>query len=1004
MKSTVAILTLLVLGLFGNAQEQRMSLNGYWKFNSILGDGANSLDVFPTETDIILDNSDAANIEFAGNWKLAEEPQRSSKMWGKNYYSKYFYTEKDDGFFRFKTGNLPPGYYEHFIFFPWGHHSATIVNVTHANGIYSHPFSQRNRTGTWLSLGIFKIDKTSFVEFTSYTKGMVAADVVMLRPIPEEKYKALQKEKLALVKPGYDDRHWHTLKVPGHFGMLNQYSNYHGKAWYRNRFEIPNYWNHNPNERIRIKFDGVYHIGRVFLNGIFLGRHQGGFTPFEFDVTSIITHDKENVLVVEADNNITVGATWNWGGIIRDVTLIKNKDTRIKWQYIHANPDLKRGNATYEIKVHVENNSAKKKSLSLTSSIYKDSLLDDATASIEIAPKSTKEILLRGKLPAEHVSLWHFDKPELYRLETALKENDIVLHKKTDRFGIRKFEANESQMFLNGEPVRLVGFNRISDHRYWGSSEPEKLLALDVDLMKTAGANFMRIMHGTQNKKLIELCDEKGILLFEEANIRDIRNPEFTLPDYGFAKQWVREMIMRDSNHPSIVGWSVGNELDDHYDYVKEMYAYTKALDPHRMALHVSNKGYRKGENAANNPLNFGDMIFQNIYQVSPPAVMDTLRNRWPNKAMFISEFGYAVESRFTTPSLDNSFKGLTNWYRHFRNQRSYITGASIWSYNDYRSAYTQTLASENRAWGMVNAWRTKRRYFKTHQNENSPAKALLINTVNLKKKSAAVSITIRTPEDFPSYAMKDYRLRYTFFTKENTLIYRNEQKLPLLHPKMGRWDGTISWKKLKRTPYKLLVELVTPNGYTRREESLFFDVPKAPKINTLRASDNKIRVYFNKTPDAQEYYVTYTSNTKKYSSEKTIANYIDLENISSNANVQIQLIAVNSKGDSPPSKSLNITSKGKPLAPIIWDGFIEDNTLIVGYSGEWEDQSYTVRYGTSENELGKSFSTKTKGMTTIPLQNEKEIYFQIKRTTNTTDSQWSNIVKAQTSKFRIYE
>ena len=995
---------LFAFGLCANAQEDRVSLNGYWKFNSILGDGANSLDISPSKTDIIIDNSDDSKIEYTGNWKLSKEPKRTSKMWGKDYYSKQFYTKDDHGAFRFKTGEITPGYYEHFIYFPWGHHSATIVNVNHADGIHTQPFSQRNRTGTWLSLGVFKINKKSFVELTSYSKGEVVADVVMLRPISKEKYKTTKKEKLALVKPNYNDSLWHNLKVPGHFGMLNQYANYHGKAWYRKSFYTPKSWLGNTNERIRVKFDGVYHIGRVFLNGTFLGRHQGGFTPFEFDVTDVINRDKKNVLVVEADNSYTVGATWNWGGIIRDVTLIKNEDARVKWHYIHATPDLEKGDASYEIKMHIENNSASKKSLHLNASIYKDALLDVVTTVLEIAPNSTKEIVLRGKLPSKHVSLWHFDTPELYRLETTLKEDETTLHKKIDRFGIRKFEATDSQMLLNGEPVRLVGFNRISDHRYWGSSEPEKLLALDVDLMKTAGANFMRIMHGTQNKKLIELCDEKGILIFEEANIRDIRNPEFTLPDYGFAKQWVREMIMRDTNHPSIVGWSVGNELKDHYDYVKDLYNYAKSLDPNRMALHVSYVGHRKGENPSNNPLNFGDMIFQNIYHAKPTVVMDTVRKRWPNKAMFISEFGYAVESRFTSPSLDHSFQGLADWYQHFRGQRPYITGASIWSYNDYRSGYTQSLPSENRAWGMVNAWRTKRRYFKLHQNENSPAKALIVDNITLKKRRANVSILLRKPDDFPSYTMKNYTLRYTFFNQKNIPLFNKEEKLPTLSPNTGSWKGGISWKKLKDIPYKLLVELVTPNGYTRREKTLFFDVPKAPKIENIKASDNKVRVYFKRNLDAEEYYISYTINNTIYKSEKTIANYIDLEQIPSNSNVIFSLVAVNSKGDSPPSKPATIVTKGKPLAPIIWDGFIEDNMLVVGYSGAWEDQNYTVRYGINKNELSKTFTTKTKGMTTIPLQGEKQVFFQIKRTTNTAESQWSNRVKAEKGKFRMYE
>ena len=196
-------------------------------------------------------------------------------------------------------------------------------------------------------------------------------------------------------------------------------------------------------------------------------------------------------------------------------------------------------------------------------------------------------------MDAKDVTLWHFDKPYLYACSSIIKEGKIELNTRTDKFGIRKVEVTPTQFLLNGEPVRLAGFNRVSDHRYWGSSEPQSLINQDVDLMKNAGANFMRIMHGTQNEKLISRCDEKGILLFEEVNVRELSNPEFVAPDYTIAKQWLKEMIERDCNHASIVGWSVGNELSDHYDYAQKMISYVKSeLDPHRLVTCVSNTGY----------------------------------------------------------------------------------------------------------------------------------------------------------------------------------------------------------------------------------------------------------------------------------------------------------------------------------------------------------------------------------------------------------------------------
>ena len=182
--------------------------------------------------------------------------------------------------------------------------------------------------------------------------------------------------------PEYNDSSWADLTVPGHWGMLNQYSSYTGKGWYRKTFELPAGWSSKSDERIRLKFDAVYHVARIFLNGKFIGMHRGGFTPFEFDVTNQLNYKGSNTLAVEADNNFLVGATYNWGGIIRDVHLVKNKDVRINYQYVHAEPDLKTGKATLHIKVRVENNSAADRSLSLVTTI------SDKVRNINTAGKS----------------------------------------------------------------------------------------------------------------------------------------------------------------------------------------------------------------------------------------------------------------------------------------------------------------------------------------------------------------------------------------------------------------------------------------------------------------------------------------------------------------------------------------------------------------------------------------------------------------------------------------
>ncbi|MCL7762562.1 hypothetical protein MPF19_03980 [Polaribacter sp. Z014] len=980
-----------------NSEIDSFSLNGEWKFNTFLGDGSNYLNVQPKKTDIVIDNSQTALVETQGKWKIKtyKGTDRETKPWGANYLSYDFKKDNDPAFVKFTTKVPQSGYYEHFIYYPVGTQMSALVEVTHADGSYTKDFILKTRPSVWVSLGIFKIDiqKGHAIKFHSNRQGKYDVDAIMLRPVDANEYLKSEKEKKALVKIDYDDSNWDNLKVPGHFGMINKYSNYSGKAWYRTEVKLPKTWKKASDERIRIQFEGVYHVARVFFNGEYVGRHQGGFTPFEFDITDKVNFSDKNILVVEADNNYLVGATWNWGGIIRDVHLVKNKDVRVKYQYIHAEPNLKTGTASYEIKVRVENNSAEKRVLKVAAVVKKGKPLNNTVANITVEPNSIKEFELKGQLSANDVKLWHFDSPELYNLKTSIAENGKVLDTKIDRFGIRKFEATATQMLLNGEPVRLVGFNRVSDHRYWGSSEPQELINLDVDLMKTAGANFTRIMHGTQNKKLLDRCDEKGILIFEEVNVRSLKMPEIYEDNFAKPKQWMKEMIERDANHASVVGWSVGNELSDHFDYVKMMYNYTKKLDPNRLALHVSNRGYRKGETPANNPLEYGDMIFQNIYQKTPGNVMDTLHKRWPNKAMFFSEFG--VE-RFKDASLDNDITKLGAWYDNMRKQRPYTTGASIWTYNDYKSGYSSTLADENRAWGMVNAWRTKRRAFYTHQKENSPITGLNIENLNLNKQSATISFNVREADDFPSFTMRDYTLQYVFKNKEGEDLFIEKMNLPVLKPSYGKWSGNISWDKLSESPFELTVSLLATNGYSRGEKKIYFEVPSKAIIDEVKTANGKIRVHFTKKRDAFEYYLKYAINGAEKESYKTIANYIDLDSLPIKKDIKIQLIARNGKGDSKASDIVKVKAEGKILAPIIWDSFIADNKLIVGYSGTFEDVSYTIRYGVSKGNLNKNSTSNARGIMTINLENDKTIYFQIQREIKGEKSNWSNIVKVK--------
>ncbi|GAA4236416.1 hypothetical protein GCM10022291_20700 [Postechiella marina] len=981
-----------------NSDSNHLLLSGEWKFNTIYGMGSNPLNIQVQSTDIVIDNTDKINVEVKGKWRVKKEGARGSVFHGNDYLTHNFKeNESANNYVRFKPNINKTGYYEALILYPFSSHLTAQININNAGGKTAKYVSQRTNCGQWISLGIYKFnaEDNNYVEITAITDGTVAADAIMFRPIPEDEFLAAKKQPEQVFLSNYNDSEWHNLKVPGHWGMINSYSNYNGLGWYRKEFKLPQNWNANTNEKFRLKFDGVYHVAKVYLNGTYIGKHRGGFTPFEFEVEEYLNFEGSNLLALEVDNSNAVGATWNWGGIIRDVYLLKNNQVRINNQYIHAEPNLEKGTAALKLKVKVENNSDEVKSISITSIISKDGKISELVKTVEIPANKISEVILEEKLEAKNVKLWHFDNPELYNLATTISENETVIDSKENDFGIRKVEVTDSKLLLNGEPVRLGGFNRVSEHRYYGSSEPIEVLEKDVDLMKEAGANFMRIMHGTQNEKLIELCDKKGILIFEEANIRDLTNPEFTAPEYPLAKYWLKGMVERDWNHPSIIGWSVGNELSNHYQYAKTTMDFVRELDPNRLVTCVSNSGQKSFSNRKTDPNTEVDIIMHNMYrwQGKPQEIIDKLRSEWPEKPIFISEYGF---DPYPTTSLDGDQQIFTDWNEHWRGKNEFVIGGSLWTFNDYRSGYAATSQEENRVWGLINVWRQKRRMFNRVAKEFSPIKDIKVKNLNLSKNKAEVVIPVRGLDDYPSYALNNYKLEWDFRNTAGKVIEEKFIKLPTINPEDKTWKGEITWSKLPKNLLDLRIRLVSATGYIRYEKVIPFTVPKSPLISSVDLGDTSARVFFEKVPGATEYVVRYKNDKgATVESFKTITNAIEVDSLTNNKEYNFSVIAINDKGESTSPNAIKATPNGKLLAPKIWDAFITDNKVVIGYTSEFEDTFYNIKYGTSKENLDKEFRTNVRGMMTIDIENETEIYFQIQRESNNKSGNWSHIIKA---------
>jgi len=237
---------------------------------------------------------------------------------------------------------------------------------------------------------------------------------------------------------------WDTISVPGNWDTLPAYLTHKGKGWYRRSFRVSSEWK---GKRVRLKFDAVYHDAVVTLNGVELGTHSGGYTPFEFDITERLVPGKENTLTVCADNTAGRGAWWHWGGISRSVSLVANNDVRIVWQHIRAEPDLKAGNATVFVEYLLANTGKTPLSAKIQPRIA-GTAQSSASVSVEMAPLTQTKVSTQIPLPKTMVRLWHFDRPNLLTLESTLSVGGSVKHSQSDRFGIRKIEVKPDGLYL----------------------------------------------------------------------------------------------------------------------------------------------------------------------------------------------------------------------------------------------------------------------------------------------------------------------------------------------------------------------------------------------------------------------------------------------------------------------------------------------------------------------------------------------------------------------------
>ena len=408
------------------------------------------------------------------------------------------------------------------------------------------------------------------------------------------------KFKLGEVKEAqqssYNDQNWRTLDLPHDWGIEGEYqesnpSSWHGAylpggvGWYRRELSWNSDWE---GKNVYIDFDGIYMNSEVWINGHYLGKRPYGYISFRYDLTPYLKKSG-NVIAVRVDNSKEPSCRWYSGsGIYRHVWLTVTNPVQIShWGIYITTPQITDKQAKVRIQTQVENNSQKQQKIVVQQRIsgFNNKIVAGTEDTISLKPDE-KQTLGQTTYISEP-ELWSPDEPFLYEVETVLFQNDEIIDQYISPLGIRTLEYSAQSGFkINGKPTLIKGVCNHHDAGPVGAAVPDDVLYRRLKLLKDMGCNAIRTAHNPQSPEFYTFCDMLGLMVMNEAF--DGWGKPKAKYDYGlyFEEWWQKDLqnfIFRDRNHPSVIMWSIGNEVHGFTDErQKELVDFIKDLDDTR--------------------------------------------------------------------------------------------------------------------------------------------------------------------------------------------------------------------------------------------------------------------------------------------------------------------------------------------------------------------------------------------------------------------------------------
>jgi beta-galactosidase len=538
----------------------------------------------------------------------------------------------------------------------------------------------------------------------------------------------------------YDDTDWRSLALPHDWAIEGPFKPEYnprtgglpifGEACYRKHFKI------DPSSKdkvVTIEFDGIMYNSSVYINGKKVYERPNGFIGFEIDITPFIKYGKDNVIAVRVRPEILSARWYPGAGIYRNVWMEIKNPVHIKhWGNHITTPYIEDKKAKVRIETQIANKFKKNKgSYKIKTSIFDADGVETATQ-ISIFKFSSSEAKTVQEMEVKNPRRWDIEMPHLYKAVSTIFRNNIAIDTYVENFGIRTIEFSREGFFLNGKRIKIKGVCLHNDLGALGAAVNYRATERQLQIMKSMGVNAIRTSHNPTSPEQLDLCDKMGILVQEEAfdcwKLPKVENDYSNYWD-DWHKMDLVDMLRRDRNRPSIIMWSIGNEIkeqntQDGYQIARKLVRICKDEDPAR----PTTAGFNNFDAAIKNGLAAEVELVGANYK---PADYAPTMNKYTDWIVYGSETASCVSSRgvyhlplkkydkhpsLQVSSYDNQSPGWAyppDVEFHFQDSLPNVLGEFIWTGFDYLGEPTPYGGKDNLTHGNWDVdWPSRSSYF----------------------------------------------------------------------------------------------------------------------------------------------------------------------------------------------------------------------------------------------------------------------------------------------------